>query len=92
MPDPTTEGSGGITSSRTLTLPDVPLEDSLLHTVLEYRKQLDLALAAAMMLEVAQKKDDPRCATLLDFDLTPIIAAATMPGDRHYYSALQFRL
>ena len=44
------------------------------------------------MLEVANKQDDPRCETLIDFDLTPLIASFPSPGDRNYVSALQFRL
>ena len=50
MPDAATDGSGYKTSTRTIVLPDVPPEDSLLHVVLEYRKQLDLALAEAKLL------------------------------------------
>ena len=69
MPDSATDGSGTTSShTSTLTLPDVPPEGSLKHVVLISRKDLDLALAECMMLEVANKKDDPRCETLIDFD------------------------
>ena len=64
MPDAATDGSGYKTSTRTIVLPDVPPEDSLLHVVLEYRKQLDLALAEAKLLDVVRGRDAPRCATL----------------------------
>ena len=46
MPDPATDASGRKTGTRNIVLPDVPPEGALLHTVLEYRKQLDLALAS----------------------------------------------
>ena len=92
MPDPATDGSGRKTGTRTIVLPDVPPEDSLLHIVLEYRKQLDLALANAKLLDVVKGLPAPRCATLLDFDMTPLLAVFPAPGDRGFYSALQFRL
>ena len=40
---------------------------------------------------MANKQDGPRCETLIDFDLTPLIASFPSPGDRNYVSALQFR-
>ena len=71
MPDSATDGSGLKSSTRTITLPDVPPEGSLLHVVLEYRKQLDLALANAMLLDVVRGRDATKCATLRDFDMAP---------------------
>ena len=92
MPDSATDGSGPRTGTRTITLPDVPLEGSLLHVVLEYRKQLDLALADAKLLDVVRGRDAPKCATLHDFDMAPLLAVFPAPDSRQYYSALQFRL
>ena len=92
MPDPATDASGRKTGTRNIVLPDVPPEGALLHAVLEYRKQLDLALASYGLVEVAAKQDAPECATVHDFDLAPLLAAFPAPGDRQYYPALQFRL
>ena len=92
MPDSATDASGRKTGTRNIVLPDVPPEGALLHAVLEYRKQLDLALASYGLVEVAAKQDAPECATVHDFDLAPLLAAFPAPGDRQYYPALQFRL
>ena len=62
MPDAATDGPGRKSSMRTITLPDVPPEDSLLHVVLEYRKQLDLALAGYLLLDVVKGHAAPHAA------------------------------
>ena len=62
---------------------------SNVHVVLEYHKQIDLALAdAKLVLDVVPG----RCATPLYFDMAPLLAVFPAPGERQYYSALQFRL
>ena len=90
MSEAATDSSG--TKPSTKKLPDVPQENSLLHIVLEYRKQLRLDLVAAGLLDVAEKRTPPQCAAIQDFDLAPIIARFPAPGDRNYLTALQFRL
>ena len=54
------DGSDQKTGTRTITLPDVPPQGSLLHVVLEYRNQLDLALANAMLLDVVLRVNPNR--------------------------------
>ena len=93
MPDTADDGSGLTTSTKSsTTLPDVPPENSLQHIVLDYRKELKLALAKKGLLEVAQKLQPRQCAAITDFDLAPLLAHFPAPGSRQYYSALQFRL
>ena len=90
MPEAANDGSGK--QSSTKTLPDVPEENSLLHIVLEYRKQLRLQLAENGWLDVAEKRPPPQCAAIQDFDLTPILRNFPARSERGYLSALQFRL